>query len=159
MPSKQVTDRQKTANAVVAAINTHTPAATNAIATLLSPHLQTGEAMPDVALLLALVGRGFSANIQSLISSDNAHQAELADDDPARQDRDDAASILRQECINLREILIGMFGGAIATQVLPEAVPRDPVMLARHAQTIEENLARITLPTSRIPGATIDKAT
>jgi len=157
MPSKQVTDRQKTANAVVAAIDTHASAATNAITTMLSPHLKSGETMPNVALLFSLLGRGFTANIQSLVTTDNTHQTELADDDPARNDRDNAASALRTECVDLREILTGMFGNTIATQVLPEAVPRDPVMLARHGQTIEENLTRITLPTSRIPGATLDK--
>jgi hypothetical protein len=109
-------------------------------------------------LLLALVGRGCNGTIQSLVNADNVHQAELADDDPARLARDNAATALRQECINLREILTGMYGGAITTQVVPEAVPRDPVMLSRHGQTIEENLARITLPTPRIPGATLDKA-
>lgn len=114
--------------------------------------------MPNVGLLFALLGRHCNANIQSLITADNAHQTELADDDPARLAREDAATALRTECIDLREILTGMFGHAIVIQILPEAVPRDPVMLARHGQTIEENLTRITLPTSRIPGATIDKA-
>jgi hypothetical protein len=158
MPSKQVTDRQKTANAVVAAIDTHAAAATTAITALLSPHLRSGEEMPNVALLLALVGRGCNGTIQSLVTADNVHQGELADDDPARHNRDDAATALRQESINLREILTGMYGGAITTQVVSEAVPRDPVMLSRHGQTIEENLARITLPAPRIPGATLDKA-
>jgi hypothetical protein len=82
----------------------------------------------------------------------------LADDDPARKARDDATTQVRQECIDLREILIGMFGAAMAARALPEAVPRDPVMVAQYAKTIENNLAQITLPASRIPGASLDKA-
>jgi hypothetical protein len=158
MPSKQVTDRQKSANAVVAAIDTHAANAASAMTTFLSPHLHSGEAMPDVALLLKLVGRTMASTMQSVVAADQAHLTELADDDPARHARDDAAASLRQECIDLREILTGMFGGAFATQVLAEAVPRDPVMLLQYATTVEENLSRSTLPTPRISGASLDKA-
>lgn len=70
---------------------------------------------------------------------------------------DDAAAILRQECVDLREILTDLFGSAVANQMIPEAVPRDSVMLVRHAQTIEENLRTITLPSPRIRGAFLDK--
>lgn len=158
MPSKQVTDRQKSSNAVVAAIDTHAANAAAAMTTLLSSHLHSGESMPDVALLLKLVGRTMTSTMQSLVAADQAHLTELADDDPARRERDDTATTLRQQFVDLREILTGMYGGAFANQILAEAVPRDPVMLLQYATTVEENLDRATLPTPRIPGASLDKA-
>lgn len=158
MPSKQVTDRQKSSNAVVAAIDTHAANAATAMTTLLSPHLHSGEAMPDVALLLSLIGRTMTATMQSLVGADQAHLTELADDDPARRARDETATAARQEFIDLREILTGMFGAAFANHILAEAVPRDPVMLVPYAKNVEENLDRATLPTPRIPGASLDKA-
>jgi hypothetical protein len=156
MPSKQVTDRQKSAQAVVAAVETHRDAASSAIANTLTPHLRNGEALPDVALFLSLVGRVLTAKTQSLVSADDAHQAELTDDDAPRAARDDASDELRQECIDLREILTGMYGNTIATQILPGPVPRDPVVVARYAQSVHDNLAKATFPAPRIPGASID---
>ncbi len=156
MPSKQVTDRQKSAQAVVAAVETHRGAASTAIANTLTPHLRNAEALPDVALLLSLVGRVLTAQTQSLVTADDAHQAELTDDDAPRGARDDASDKLRQECIDLREILTGMYGNAIANQILPGSVPRDPVVVARYAQTVHDNLAKTTFPAPRITGASLD---
>lgn len=158
MPSKQVSDRQKIANALGAALTTHATQAASGIKDLLSPHLHAGETVPDIALLLTLVQRALTSSTGSLVAADQAHIAELADDDPARAARDHAASTLRSECIDLREILTGLYGAAFANQMLAEAVPRDPVMLLQYAKTLEENLQRATLPTARVVGATIDKS-
>ncbi len=51
MASKQVIDRQKQAKLVLATGETHASALTTRLVSELSPHLQRGEELPDVALL------------------------------------------------------------------------------------------------------------
>jgi hypothetical protein len=157
MPSKQVTDRQKSADAVIAAVEAHAPSTAAALEGTLAPHLRKGEAMPDVALLLTLLARALGAEKQRLIAADEAHEAELGDDEPLRRARDEAAEELRQAHVDLREVLIGMYGGVFAAQILPGTTPRDPVVLARFSQTVENNLEGVKLPSSRIKGAKLDK--
>lgn len=157
MPSKQVTDRQKSADSIIAAVDTHAPVVATALANLLAPHLREGESLPDGALFLSLVARALGAEKQRLVDADEAHEAELADDEPRRKSRDDAAEALRQEVIDLREVLTGMYGGAFAAKIVPGTTPRDPVVLARFAQAIEKNLDAAALPKSRIKGAKLDK--
>ncbi len=157
MPSKQVTDRQKSADSIIAAVDTNGPAVDTALQSLLTPHLREGEVLPDGALFLTLVARALGAEKQKLITADETHEAELLDDEPHRKARDSAAEALRQEVIDLREVLTGIYGSTFAAQIVPGTTPRDPVVLARFTQSIEKTLASAALPTSRIKGATLDK--
>jgi len=158
MPSKQVTDRQKSADAVVAALNTHGIAVAEALDAALSSHLGEGEAMPDVALLLSLVGRALDTQKLKMVRADDAHERELGDDEPARDARDSAVEALYSELVDLREVFIGLYGGTFTNSIFLGITPRDPVVLARFAQMIERNLEECELPAPRIRGALLDKA-
>ena len=46
MPSKQVTDKEKSARAVASAADTHAAQAASALEPLLSPYLKSGEKLP-----------------------------------------------------------------------------------------------------------------
>lgn len=78
MPSKLVTDRQKSADAVCMAAEVHADRVQAAVATLLSPHLDEskGEALPDVATLMRLLSRALRASKEGMIAADEAHEAQ-----------------------------------------------------------------------------------
>jgi hypothetical protein len=158
MPSKLVTDRQKGADAVIAAIEANAGAVGAALRDLLMPHLKKGEDVPDATLLLQLLSRALEAEKAAMIAADEAHEAELGDDEPARRARDEAHTALYDEIVELREILIGMYGADIAAKIIPGETPQDPVVLSRFAKTVEKNLGDIKLPAARIKGAKLDKA-
>jgi len=160
MPSKLVTDRQKSADAVCMAAEVNADRVQSAVATLLSPHLDEskGEALPDVATLMRLLSRALRASKEGMIAADEAHEAELGDDEPARKARDGAFEQSYAELTSLREILTGLYGGAVTAQIMPGETPRDPVVLARFSRTVEKNLGEIALPASRVKGANVDAA-
>ncbi|WP_438034668.1 hypothetical protein [Sorangium sp. So ce204] len=57
MPSKLVTERQKSANSVVASGEAHAGRIAAELEALLSPHLRKGEKMPDLSLFTHIAGR------------------------------------------------------------------------------------------------------
>ena len=158
MASKQVTDREKSARAVVAAGETQAAAASAEIKKLLAPHLNKGESMPDVALLMTLVARALDTTKTRLVEADAAHEAELGDDEPVRRGRDEAAESLSDKLVELREIITGVYGAATTTALFPGPTPVDPVVLARFAGSVTDRLARVRLPAPRIKGAKFDTA-
>ncbi len=158
MASKQITDREKSARAVVAVGETHSEAAATALSKVLKPHLAKGEALPDIGLLLMLVSRALDASKTRMVEADAAHEAELGDDEPVRRARDEAASTLSGKIIELREVLTGVYGGATARAVFAGPTPEDPVVLSRFAGEVATQLGRVKLPAPRIKGAKLDIA-
>jgi hypothetical protein len=158
MASKQVTDREKSARAVVAVGETQAEAAGVALGKLLKPHLAKGEALPDMALLLTLVSRALDAAKTQMVEADAAHEAELGDDEPVRRARDEAAQALSDKIIELREVLTGVYGAATTSTVFTGPTPEDPVVLSRFADEVATQLARVKLPAARIKGAKLDTA-
>lgn len=154
MSSKQVTDRQKSAGAVIAAARTHGPRAATAVASTLSPVLAKHEKQPDLALLVELSTRTLEAAIDTLVQADDAHEAELSDDAGPRTRRDELATTLYDELIELKEIATGLLGSpALALLRLEGTTPRDPVVLVRHAKGVVSALETAKLPKSRVRGA------
>ena len=70
MPSKQVTDRQKTAAALQAAATVHGAALARATNELLAPWLREAEAAPDTGLLAELLGRAVEGAAARLVAAD-----------------------------------------------------------------------------------------
>ena len=81
MPSKQVTDRKKSALAVASAGRTHTGDVSASLRALLSPYLKKGEDIPDIALLVELAARALDSAEATMSAADEANLRELADDD------------------------------------------------------------------------------
>lgn len=154
MPSKQVTDRQKSAAAVIAAARTHAPRAATAVASTFDPFLSKPEKQPDLALLVELSTRTLEAAITRLVQADAAHEAELSDDASPRTQRDTLATALYDDLIELKEVATGLLGSAaLALLRLEGTTPRDPVVLVRHAEGVVQALQTAKLPKSRVRGA------
>lgn len=158
MPSKQVTDRQKSADSVIAAGETHAEEIAKALGSIAKQHLKKGQEPPDFALAVRVLCAELSARRDAMISADEAHEAELSDDPAARKARDDASQELYDELVQLREMLVGAYGGAKAAEVISGSTPSDPVVLARFAGEVAKNLEKTKLPAPRIKGAKLDAA-
>jgi hypothetical protein len=159
MPSKQVTDRQKSASAVVAAGEAHADRVAGELETLLSPHLRKGEEVPNIALLTHLVTRALADARDRMVDADEKHFAELADDTGPREARDETAGALYSELTDLREWLVGLYGAAATRRLgFSDVTPRDPVALERFASEVTKALKSQALPQPRRKGVEWDAA-
>jgi len=158
MASKQITDREKSALAVVSVGETQAEATGAALEALLKPHLAKGETLPSMALVLTLISRALDTSKTRMVTADAAHEAELGDDEPVRRARDEAASNLSDKIVELREVITGVYGAAAASTVFSGPTPEDPVVLSRFAGEVATQLGKIKLPAPRIKGAKLDTA-
>lgn len=161
MTSKQVTDREKSARAVEAAATTHAAQIALGFERDLTPHLQAGEKLPDVGLLVRLVGRKILADSAALVAADGAHERELADDAAPREDRDDAAARVRSLLVDLRAAVESTYGARGLTVLgLGEAISVDPSVLATAGAGAQKALkdAALQLPKPKRAGMTLDRA-
>jgi len=160
MASKQVTDREKSARAVAKAAETHADKAATALGEALLPHLESGETLPDIGLLLRLVGRWIVADNAALIQADEAHATELADDAEPRRARDETAEEVRRILVDLRGAVEVIHGPATLVRLkLKGAVPTDPSVLARMGADVLKTLTdpEIKLPAPRRKGLKFDR--
>ncbi len=160
MPSKEVTDRQKDARAVLAAAETHGANAARALAAELHPYLRAGETAPDLTLLFTLLARRLEGTVNALVAADEAHTLELGDDALPRQKRDEAAAALRQLAIELRDQVVSVHGdGALDPLNVKGETPADPVVLAAWSRTFAKQLrdGSVVLPPRLRRTASIDR--
>lgn len=157
MPSKQVTDRQKSAESVIAIGLSQADSAAQEIVKSHSPFLIAGEFMPDPALFMKLLCRSLDVTTKAMIQADHLHAVELGDDPEARNARDDTAQVLSNELVDLREVFVGLYGEKGAAPFFAGSTPRDAVVLARFAGEVIEHLQKKPLPPSRVAGASVDK--
>jgi hypothetical protein len=158
MASKQVTDREKSGSAVIAVAETQAEATGAALNRALKPHLAKGESLPDIGLVMILIARAIEAAKTRMVDADAAHEAELGDDAAIRQARDEAQSALSDKLVELREVVIGVYGGATASALFSGPVPQDPVVLSRFAGEVATAMDRVKLPAPRVKGAKLDAA-
>ncbi len=160
MPSKQVNDREKSNRAVVAAAQSHGHEIGKAVATTLTPYLEKNESMPDVELLVRLIGRALRSSGVALANADAAHAAELGDDTTPREQRDAAAESIRSVLVDLRDAVATAYGAAGLRKLgLAEVVPVDPTALATKAHSVREALLSndVKLPAPRRAALKIDR--
>lgn len=156
MPSKLITDRQKSAESVIAVAEAHTVATAKGIELRLKPFLKKGEAVPDIETLMHLCARALEAAKDRMVEADAAHEAELGDDAAVRDARDAASNGLYTRLVELREVLIGVYGSDIAGKVFNGSTPEDAVVLERYAGEVADRLGKIKLPAPRVKGAKLD---
>jgi len=155
MPSKLVTDRQKSAAAVIAAAHSHAARATAALTELFEPVVGKGQKLPDLGSIFALSEAALARATGALVDADIEHERELADDEAPRAKRDEIAAGLYADIVEFREVVTGLLGGAALPMLrLTGATPRDPVVLARLARDVSAALSSQKLPKSRVRGAT-----
>jgi hypothetical protein len=161
MPSKQVTDREKSARAVTAAAETHAASIAQGFARELTPYLKAGEAMPDVALLVRLSGRKVLADHSTLSRADHEHELELADDAGPREAREESAGKVRGVLLDLRAALDAIYGArGLSLLGLSAAVPVDPSVVATTAGNVHKALLdpKIKLPKPKRAGMKLERA-
>ena len=101
-------------------------------------------------VLLQLASRG-------LRNADAAYMDELADDDPARAERNAAFDALRALFAKLQGTIVSTFGEAYAGKVgLLGPVEERPDMLARRGQKIVRLMRKETPPEPLLEGVTVD---
>ncbi|MDB4931302.1 MAG: hypothetical protein JWM10_3786 [Myxococcaceae bacterium] len=160
MPSKEVTDRQKSARAVAAAAEAHAAEAAAKITAALEAHLSPGERMPDVALLLRLFGRAVVAHGDLLARADLAHEKELSDDAGPRRRRDEGATALYQAGYETRDLVASHYGDeGLAALSMGVPAPADPTALVHWVTAAVERLhdAKAKLPAPRRKAVRVDR--
>src|SRR4051794_35605651 len=118
MTSMMVVGREKSATSVIAVGDAHAEAAGEALVALVKPQLKKGEAPPPFAALMTLTCDVLGAARDRMVTKDEAHEAELSDDAPVREQRDKATTALYDQLVELREVLTGLFGGPTAAGIL-----------------------------------------
>ncbi len=153
MPSKQIVDRGKSANVVSSAASVHAARVAQSVETVLSPHLEKGEKLPDINVLTLLVGRWLAHTSENMATADEAHIHELSDDDPIRASRDKAQVALNDELVELREWMTGLFGArAVRSLGFAAETPRDPAALSHFAGEVVKSLREKTFPAPKRDG-------
>lgn len=159
MPSKQVVDRQKSAQAVIAAGETNASLIAAELEKLLTPHLRKTEKIPDVDLLIDLVARYLGTSTDAMIAADEKNLLELAGDDAARNDRDEAAAALYAAVGDLREWVTALFGtAALRALGFSGPTPQEPAALSRFAGEVISALTSPKLPKPKRAGIKWDPA-
>ena len=161
MRTKQVVDRQKEAQAVIAAGRTHATELVTLLSERQGPLLKRGEKLPDYGLQIELLMRQLEQSTAHLVQTDDAYQRELLDDEGPRRERDEATEGLAVYLIELREVITGLYGAQVLLPAgFSQQTPRDSVLLSRFASQVQSALGAVTLPAPRVKGAQVDiKAT
>lgn len=161
MASKQVNDRLKSSRAVVAAAETNANEIAAGFQQTLSPYLEKGEAMPDVALLVKLTGRWIAAETRALEKADQVNELELRDDATPREARDEAAADVRRTLVDLRSAAEATFGPAgLRKLAIAEAVPSDAQAILTKAREVLSALQdqTIKMPKALRRGMKMDRS-
>jgi hypothetical protein len=162
MPSKLVTDREKSSLLVEKAAAVHAEAVAAALDVLFAPALQPGEQPPDFRHLLNLAGRTIAEARQRMVAADDAQLAELADDREPRRRRNEAARHLHEVLLGVRKAFDSLYAPLTAVEVLglDHDIAVDPVRMRRQAVTVLERLRNpsLTFPQARYQGLAVQPA-
>lgn len=161
MPSKQVTDRSRSAGIVGTNAETYAAEVGARTVAQLSPFLQAGEAVPDTALLLRLLARFLASKSTALEDADRAHEAEISDDAAPRAERDSAEVELRETTVEFRDAIGAKYGEVgLRTLGVYEAAPSHALPLTHYVRDFHAALIddRRALTGSVRRGVHIDRA-
>jgi hypothetical protein len=160
MASKAVIDRQRAARTVASAAYTYSADAASRVKETLTRYAKPGETVPDLQLLIRLVGRMITSENEVLTKADAAHELELADDTEPRKQRDDSAEKIRRTLADLRTAVETTCGAAGLPRLhLADTIPQDPSALAVLARSVLSTLKdeSIKLPAARRKGLSLDR--
>jgi hypothetical protein len=155
MPSKIVSDKQKSALALIQFGRTNAELVAAAIIKTQGPSLPAGT---DIAkykehlmILMTSSSTLLEGKIKQAVDADEALIVEQADDLEPRRRRDEAGAQLREALVSLRGTLEGVYGYQIARELgFSSDTPQDPVVIARFAgevlKVIGKRQAEETLP-------------
>jgi len=142
MVSKMVIDRQKTAAALGAALDTHAEEASATFKYLLEPFVDDDGSVPDLHRFQSLLQRRLAGLALDLVSADEVHVAEQEEDQASRRDRNAAVAELRPHVSRIRGLLELACGTGTCARLfsITGPTPRDPVVLQRVARRMVNRL-------------------
>lgn len=161
MPSKQVTDRSRSAGIVGTNAETYASEVGARTSAQLAPFLQAGEAVPDTALLLRLLARFLASKSMALDAADSAHEAEISDDAAPRAERDAAEAELRETTSEFRNAISAKYGDVgLRTLGIHEGPPSNTLPLLKYGRDFHAALIDATrvLTGSARRGVQLDRA-
>jgi hypothetical protein len=101
----------------------------------------------DLVAFVETLGTLLKASEEELERADADHAAELADDDPLREERDLAQRELIDALLNARAMITGAYGASFAKRVgLTDALPERPDLLQTQARNAVSLLRRTKKP-------------
>jgi len=160
MPSKMVTDRQKTAANLSGTVDVYAEQAADNFLSLLGPHLDEETPPPNLVYLQTLLRRRLDQLGSELIEVDEAHRAERKEERKLRLQRDTAARELKMLVAQLRGLIDRICGPGTSYRLLDieSRIPRDPVVLLRVAKRMLSGLRQGLLDekSSLFPGVVLD---
>jgi hypothetical protein len=152
MGSKLVVDRQKSSEAVCAALGTHGGSIESGIAGLYGA--DTGSA---VRMLLERAQARLAADTAAMVRADDEHLKESADDAEVLANRDASAENVYAALTEFREVGTAVYGDAYMKKLGFEGTtPRDATALDRLAALVLDNLGTVPAPAPRKTGLTLD---
>jgi len=157
MPSKMIVDKQKSTRSVVAVGETNADSVGERMKRELLAYLKKSEIMPDFALMMRLLGRALEDRMRAMVAADEAHEAELRDDEAPRAGRDASGERLGTQLAGLRDATSSIYGAPTAAALgIPGEIPRDPAMLLQVGRNTVGAAIRVKLPKPLLPGASLD---
>jgi hypothetical protein len=157
MPSKQVTDREKSAKLAAAAVEAQAQTIGRVLGETFRSFLTSGEVFPDMAFFVVLLGRFLRASGNVLVERDDAYQAELSDDAGPRFERDEMVERLQRRLVQVRDAINGVYGPVAARRLgFADRTPRDPEAVVRLARHVVGAIPEVRLDKPLFPGASID---
>jgi len=143
MPSKLVTQREKTSTFVESSMDRYGARASLSLAEKLRPYTDDSTPEVDINALFQLLSRALGDAREELIAADEVRVIEQGDDIEPRRRRDAAASVVSQHVSDLRAVAERLFGTGASVELLrvDGRTSRDPVILHRQAQRILQRLA------------------
>jgi len=154
--SKVVSDRVAITRTLTSALDAHEVELAGALEALLFPN--GAPANCDVRVFLTALRAQAQRSVSDMVSKDQAHAVELADDAEVRQVREDSRGALRASMIGIRTTLEGVYGIRILSAYgLTGDTPVDGEALVHAASTTEDLLRNRSLTEKPLrAGVTVD---
>lgn len=162
MPSKLVTNRLRAARQVEASAAQHAETIAAGLAEKLGGELAAGETLPDLALVIRLLGRHLARRGQEMSASDRADTDERADANAPRLTRDQAVAALYDKIVEVRRTVEALYGPEKSVTIFgfKGATPQRAAALSAHGKQMIDRLRKPLrpLPPPNLPGLAADPA-
>jgi hypothetical protein len=161
MPTKGLIERQRIGKDILQSARTHSRAVGERLNERLQFTVEEGESLPDFITLQHQLARLLESRLDALAEADRAHLQELNDDREPRVRRDQAARVLYDKLIEVRELTKGFFGTDLANALVGIDGPtsQDPLILQDQATEALEGLREPSpkLPPQRLTSVPFDR--
>lgn len=156
MASKLVVRRQRLDNALRASLTRHREALLEGLRKRFAPLDGEDEVLQSFERLYDFFFELLEIRENDMVAADEAHSAELRDDEAPRQRRDEAAAALYEKVVAVRRAANGNFGSDLAARLLDfdGSTSQDPLTLYRQASRVVERLRNpeLEMPDSLLGG-------